>query len=191
MTRQPDATAHPVALGRVSALVLALGLGLSACADDASGTGGAGDSAATESSSAPPDSTEDSSTEPELPTDEEPDDEPTPAVECSADVTEAKIPAELSNLSYPDRTIVYGVEVLGENGVRLTGVTDLGFDAAREQMRRRYSRLPFDIVDEDIGAGAFGANWTGPSITGRWLVSDVSAVCAGETEVRILWTADG
>lgn len=129
--------------------------------------------------------------ETELPTDEQPVDEPTEDLPCSSDVTETKIPAVLGNLSYPNRTVVYDVEVLGENGVRVTGVTDLRFNAAREQMRIRYSKLPFEIVDEDRGLTAFAANWTGPSITGRWLVTDISEVCPGETEVRILWTSDG
>ncbi|CAN5670409.1 hypothetical protein BH24ACT11_BH24ACT11_09890 [soil metagenome] len=127
----------------------------------------------------------------ELPTDDEPVEEPTDQVPCTTDVTEVKIPAVLSNLSYPDRTIVYDVEVLGENGIRVTGVTDLRFSAAREQMRIRYSKLPFEIVDEDRGLTAFAANWTGPSITGRWLVTDISETCPGNTEVRILWTSDG
>lgn len=127
----------------------------------------------------------------ELPTETEPVEDPTERVPCARDVTEVKIPPVLSNLSYPDRTIVYDVEVLGENGIRVTGVSDLRFSAAREQMRIGYSKLPFEIVDEDRGLTAFAANWTGPSITGRWLVTDISEECPGNTEVRILWTPDG
>jgi hypothetical protein len=58
-------------------------------------------------------------------------------------------------------------------------------------MRQRYSDPPFAIVDIDRGEGAIGVNWTGPSISGRWVVTDISDTCPGDTEVKILWTSAG
>lgn len=130
----------------------------------------------------------------------EPDDEPTASEPSSAsptqaacfdDVTGAAIPPELSNLMYPDLTIVYNVDVRGDNGVMVTGVTSELFQTAVRQMRLSYQAPPFSIVSTAEGDTAYGATWEGPSISGRWEVSDISSVCPGNTQVRILWTADG
>ena len=111
--------------------------------------------------------------------------------QCFDDVTGAAIPPELSNLTYPDLTIVYSVEVRGDNGVLVTGVTNELFHSAVRQMRVSYQEPPFSIVGTEEGDTAYGATWDGPSISGRWEVSDIASVCPGDTQVRILWTADG
>ncbi|MDQ3591364.1 MAG: hypothetical protein M3386_00455 [Actinomycetota bacterium] len=183
---RPAGAAVAIAAGLAASLLL------TACTGDDRLTAQPGSATgSTEETPKPPEPGDGGTGSTEPPADDDATTEPAPDVGCSKDVTETKIPAELSNLSYPDRTVVYRVEVLGENGVRVIGVTDLAYHVAREQMRRSYSRSPFDIVDEDRGVTAFGANWTGPSITGRWVVSNISEVCPGDTEVEILWTADG
>lgn len=141
----------------------------------------------------PPSSTEEQ-TSPTPPTTTEqssPTTEPTTASGCFEDMTSEAIPPELSNVSFPDRTIVYDVDVRGDNGVLLTGVTNLLFRAAVYQMRESYSDPPFGIIGTDEGEDAVGANWSGPGISGRWVISDISAVCPGDTEVKILWTSGG
>ncbi len=119
-----------------------------------------------------------------------PTDGPTPTG-CYADVRSKRVPPELANLSYPDDTIVHNVDIRGDNGILLTGVTDLPFRRALRQMRQRYSDPPFGIVGTEDVEGGIGANWTGPSISGRWVVTDISALCPGDTEVQILWTSAG
>ncbi len=179
-----------VAAGLAASLVLAGCTGgdnASAARSDESTTTTGADG----STSAPSESPESPESSSEPTPDEETTADPAQDVKCSDDVTETRIPPELSNLSYPDGTVVYEVEVLGENGVRVTGVTDLRYNLAKHQMERRYSRLPFEIVSLDQAPNSFGANWTGPSITGRWVVNDISGACPGDTEVRILWTGDG
>lgn len=110
---------------------------------------------------------------------------------CFADVREAQVPAVLNNLAFPDRTVVYDVDEHGDNGIVLTGVTDTAFRASAAQMRARYTDPPFEVVGYDTAESALGANWSGPSISGRWVVSDISATCRGDTEVKILWTSQG
>ncbi len=180
-----------VASGLALCLVLAgcTGDDASAARSGESSTTGSGSTSAPSESSEPSESSSESSSEPTP--DEETTADPSQDVKCSDDVNETRIPPELSNLSYPDSTVVYEVEVLGENGVRVTGVTDLRYNLAKQQMERRYSKLPFEIVSLDQAPNSFGANWTGPSITGRWVVSDISGACPGDAEVRILWTDDG
>ncbi len=113
------------------------------------------------------------------------------AQECYTDAEEERFPPALNNLSFPDRTIIYDVEVRGDNGILLTGVTDVLFRASAFQMRQRYSDPPFEIIGFDEGDTELGANWSGPSISGRWVVSDLSPTCPGDTQVTMLWTSQG
>ena len=111
---------------------------------------------------------------------------------CYLHARSERVPPELSNLSYPDNTVVHEVDVRGDSGVLLTGVTDRRFRAALVQLRQQYSDPPFEIVgEEETDDGGMAANWTGPSISGRWLVTDISEACPGNTEVTILWTSAG
>ena len=132
-----------------------------------------------------------------------PSTEPTETATATEDVTVSpygcylharseRVPPELSNLSYPDNTVIHEVELLGDSGVLLTGVTDLRFRAAVVQLRQQYSDPPFEIVgQEDVEGEGKAANWNGPSISGRWVVTDISAACPDNTKVKILWTSAG
>ena len=129
--------------------------------------------------------------------------EPTETPTATEDATESpygcylhtrseRVPPELSNVTFPDNTVVHEVDVRGDNGVLLTGVTDLRFRAAVGQLRQQYSDPPFEIVgEEDVEDGGKAANWTGPSISEHWMVTDISEACPDNTEVRILWTSAG
>ena len=111
---------------------------------------------------------------------------------CYLHARSEMVPPELSNLAYPNNTVIHEVDVRGDAGVLLTGVTDLRFRAAVAQLRQQYSDPPFEVVgEEETDDGGMAANWTGPSISGRWLVTDISAACPGDTEVTILWTSAG
>lgn len=147
--------------------------------------------ACTEDGSTPPDDGGDSAATAETPT-EPPTETPTdvPPV-CSRSAEEVSIPPEMGNLVFPERTVIFDVDERGDNGVVLTGVTDLLYRAAAAQMRRLYSSPPFSILDLDEIEGALGAVWLGPSISGRWQVTDISDTCPGDTEVRVLWTSAG
>jgi len=111
---------------------------------------------------------------------------------CYLHAESEPVPPELSNLSYPANTVIHEVEVRGDSGVLLTGVTDLRFRAAVGQMRQQYSDPPFEIVgEEDVEDDGKAANWTGPSVSGRWVITDISEACPGNTEVKVLWTSAG
>ncbi len=133
------------------------------------------------------------SSEPTTPATESatPTETPTELDRCFDDVTVVPLPTELVDLPFPDRTKVYRVEVRGDNGVISTGVTDQSFRTTASQMRFRYQERPFTIVGFDKNEVALGANWTGRSTSGRWVVEDITPICPGDTEVTILWTSAG
>lgn len=120
-----------------------------------------------------------------------PPETPTQVDRCYPDVTVTPVPEQLEDLPLPDRTKVYVVEERGDNGVIITGVTDQPFRSSASLMRARYREPPFTIVGYDRNATAFGANWTGRSISGRWVLTDITPLCPGDTEVKILWTSAG
>jgi hypothetical protein len=144
---------------------------------------------------APPDDGGDATATTETPTatpTETPTETPTDVSPvCYPAAEEVSIPPEMGNLLFPERTVIFNVDERGDNGVVLTGVTDLLYRAAASQMRKRYSSPPFSILDLDEIEGALGAVWLGPSISGRWQVTDISESCPGDTEVRVLWTSAG
>ena len=170
MSRPPLATA---------ALVLVACLGLAAgCTDDEPGDPAASsETSATTEPTETPTATEDVTASP---------------YGCYLHARSERVPPELSNLSYPDNTVVHEVDVRGDAGVLLTGVTDLRFRATVVQMRQQYSDPPFEIVGEEgTENDGIAANWTGPSISGRWVVTDISDACPGNTEVKLLWISAG
>jgi len=161
------------------ALAVVAGLmALAGCTDD-------------EPSASPTDASTSTSTEPTEPPTATEDVTASP-YGCYLHARSEMVPPELSNLAYPDHTVIHEVEVRGDSGVLLTGVTDLRFRAAVGQMRQQYSDPPFEIVgEEDVEDDGKAANWTGPSVSGRWVITDISEACPGNTEVKVLWTSAG
>ena len=168
---------HPAAA--MLAVVAALGA-VAGCTDDEPSTSPTDFSTSTSTSTEPtepPTATEDATASP---------------YGCYLHAESEPVPPELSNLSYPANTVIHEVEVRGDSGVLLTGVTDLRFRAAVGQMRQQYSDPPFEIVgEEDTEDDGKAANWTGPSVSGRWVITDISEACPGNTEVKVLWTSAG
>jgi len=167
----------PRAVAVVAALAACLGAG--GCTDDGEP---AGDPSATQTAAA---------TSPTTSAPTTPSTSPTAASGCYDDVSPARVSPALNNLKFPDDTIVYAADVRGDLGVLLTGVTEVSFRASAFQMRQRYSDPPFEIVGFDQAEDALAANWVGPSISGRWVVSDISERCPDNTEIQLLWTSQG
>ena len=169
-------------LATMLAGAVAATLCLVACSDD-----GSTPSAGSEDSTATPEAPTETPSEPT----ETPTETPTDSPVCHPEATEVSIPPEMGNLVFPERTVIFDVDVRGDSGTVLTGVTDLLYRAAAAQMRKRYSAPPFSILNLDEIEGALGAVWLGPGISGRWQVTDISDTCPGDTEVRVLWTSAG
>jgi hypothetical protein len=89
----------------------------------------------------------------------------------------------------PPQTIVYAAEDRGEEGVVVTGVTDLPFTDVLDALNGPAQDAGFTVTSGETEEHDAEANWSGNGYRGRWAIRE-SATCPGETVVQVLAAAE-
>jgi len=89
----------------------------------------------------------------------------------------------------PPQTVVYDAEDRGEEGVVITGVTDLAFTDVLAALNGPAQDAGFTVTNGETEEHDAEANWAGNGYRGRWAIRE-SATCPGETVVQVLATSE-
>ncbi len=89
----------------------------------------------------------------------------------------------------PPQTVVYDAEDRGEEGVVVTGVTDLPFKEVLDALNGPAQDAGYKVTSGETEEHDAEANWAGNGYRGRWAIRE-SAECPGETVVQILATGE-
>jgi hypothetical protein len=89
----------------------------------------------------------------------------------------------------PPQTIVYDAEDRGDEGVVVTGVTDLPFTDVLGALNGPAQDAGFTVTSGETEEHDAEANWSGNGYRGRWAIRE-SATCPGETVVQVLAAAE-
>jgi hypothetical protein len=90
-----------------------------------------------------------------------------------------------SDFPMPAQTVVYSVEDRGEDGVVVTGVTDLAFKDVLAALNGPAQDAGYKATSGETEERDAEANWEGNGYRGRWAIRE-SAHCPGETVVQVL-----
>jgi hypothetical protein len=89
----------------------------------------------------------------------------------------------------PPQTVVYDAEDRGEEGVVVTGVTDLPFTDVLDALNGPAQDAGYEISDGETEEHDAEASWAGNGYRGRWAIRE-SAGCPGETVIQVLSTLE-
>ena len=106
---------------------------------------------------------------------------------CLADAEAlAKLPADYpADFPLPPQTVAYDADDRGEEGVVVTGVTDLPFADVLDALNGPAQDAGFAVTEGETEEHDAEANWTGNGFRGRWAIRESSS-CPGETVVQVL-----
>jgi hypothetical protein len=110
---------------------------------------------------------------------------------CVADATpvESFPDGYPADFPLPPNTVAYDAEDRGEEGVVVTGVTDLPFQEVLSALNGPAQDAGFKVTSGETEEHDAEANWKGNGYRGRWAIRE-SSECRGETVVQVLAAAD-
>jgi hypothetical protein len=85
----------------------------------------------------------------------------------------------------PPHTVAYDAEDRGEQGVIVTGITDLPFKEVLAALNGPAQDAGFKVTNGETEEHDAEANWEGNGYRGRWAIRE-SSTCPGETVVQVL-----
>jgi hypothetical protein len=85
----------------------------------------------------------------------------------------------------PPHTVAYDAEDRGEEGVIVTGVTDLPFQQVLQALNGPAQDAGFKVTNGETEEHDAEANWEGNGFRGRWAIRE-SASCDGEVVIQLL-----